>query len=279
MRYTSLFRDHPTFGNVRYAEEGILTSDGRRVILIEYERAPLDRSSKAYQGFYQSSGMTSRHEGTWFPFDGDVVDATTGERLLLKLDTTNFAKQFKTFVQKASASDVVLQKNLIKFGTALFMYVSYKIGDGIWKNKREVTKLKRRVPKWIWKDDESVEGTWNLSNIQFGRAYRSQKDVNLYLGSALSFNYLKGSEYPITMNGDWVLNYREIYRGKRFTFYEGTRISFERSLLTKCGATDEPILLNFMIQYDHHLTSLVNFFYPSVHGLSIFEEKYCRKFH
>lgn len=276
MRFHLLF-DHPTFGKVRYGEEGILTSDGRKVILVEYEiqTSGRRRPIKAYQGFYQSSGMISRQPGTWFPFDGDVVNSATGEGLLLKLDTTTFAKQFKTFAQ---SSDVPLQKNLIKFGTLLFLYVSYKIGDGIWTRPREVSKIKSRVPRSVWKDDDGVESGWDMSKIRFGRAYRSPKEVNLFLGSALSMNFLKGTEYPATMNGDWILDYKEIYRGKQFLFYPKTRIEFERRLLTVCKNGDEPILLDFMIQYDHSLTSLANFFYPSMAGLSIFEHKFCQKF-
>ena len=278
MRYQKMF-EHPTRGRVRYANEGVLTSDGRRVVLIEYEVVPFDRRSKAYQGFYQSSGMMSKYEGTWFPFDGDVIDANTGERLLLKLDTTNFARQFKTFVQKTSPADVTFQKNMIKFGTGWFAYISYKMGGGIWDDRRQVAKIKKRLPKTFWDDnDEAVSSAWTLSKVKFGRARRTQKDVNVYLGNALSMNFLKGSEYPASMNGDWILDYREIYGGKEFAFYQGTRIDFKRTLLTHCPHASEPVLLDFMIQYDHATTSLSNFFYPSMGGLSIFEDKYCRTF-
>lgn len=270
MRFLRLF-DHPVLGRVFYGNQGTLTSDGRKVILIKY-------NDDCLQGFYQSSGLQSGFEGTWFPFDGDVTNSQTGEALLLKVSKTSFASQFKTFVKKTKEADVRHQRNMIKFGTALFLYTSYKLGGGLWDKPRERKRALDHLPSNIRSED--VESSFDMSRISFPRRAQSQKEVNLFLKNALSFNFLKGTEYPERWNGDWVLDYRDIYNDKVFEFYPNTRISFERSLLTRCpsSTTDEPILLDFMVEEDHNNTSFTNFFYPSIQGLSIFENAFCKKF-
>jgi len=264
MKYLLLY-DHPIFGKVYYGDTGILTSDGRKVLKIKY-------SNTKYQCFYQSSGLVSKEKGTWFPFDGDVVDSNTGERLLLKLDTTYFASRFKTFVKKKSEVDIVFQKNMIKFGTLLFLYTSYQLGNGIWNTQKNVNIIKKKIQEPIFQ--ENIQSYFDEKNVSFGRTHNSQREVNLFIGNALSFNYLKDIEY--FDRDDWILDYREIYRPKLYTFYPNTRVEFKRTLLTKCNDEDD-IILDFMIQYNHNQTSLMNFFMPSINGKSIFEDKFCRK--
>jgi len=271
MKFLVLF-NHPFIGKVYYGDRGILTSDGRKVVLIKYHGACL-------QGFYQSSGMVSGSPGTWFPFDGDVTNSTTGEALLLKVSNTNFASQFKTLVKKTKKNELEYQKNMIKFGTQTFLYISYKMGDGLWNEKAKRSKALSNLPKAFLENDESVKSLWNVKRIVFPKTNQSQKDVNLFLGNALSFNFLKGTEYPATFNGDWILHYKDIYSGRQYFFYKNTKISFQRSLLTKCGENGpDDLLLDFMMEYDHHVTSFTNFFYPSIQGQSIFENRYCKKF-
>lgn len=270
MKYLLLFQ-HPMIGRVYYGDKGTLTSDNRKVIMIKYNES-------CFQGFYQSSGMESGYEGTWFPFDGDVINSDTGEALLLKLSSTTFASQFKTFVKKTKKSDVQFQKNMIKFGTLNFLYISYILGGGIWNSKAQTKKILGHVPKAYLEQD--LTSRWDIKHTKFPKIPQSQKHVNFFLGKAMSFNFLKGTEYPSNFNGDWILDYKDIYNGKLYLFYPNTRISFTRTLLTKCHQSDtkEELLLDFMIAYDHNNTSLTNFFYPSIHHLSVFENKFCKKY-
>jgi hypothetical protein len=272
MKYILLF-DHPIIGRVYYGEKGTLTSDGRKVMMIKY-----NESESCLQGFYRSSGMESGYEGTWFPFDGDVINSDSGEPLLLKLSSTNFASQFKTFVKKTKKSDVQFQKNMIKFGTLTFLYISYILGGGIWNSKAQTKRILGHVPK-VYLQNDSVNRT-DMEHVKFPKVPQSQKNVNLFLGKAMSFNFLKGTEYPTNFNGDWILDYKDIYNGKMYLFYPNTRISFTRFLFTKCTQSNskEEFLLDFMIAYDHNNTSLTNFFYPSIHDQSIFENKFCKKY-
>lgn len=272
MKFLPLF-NHPILGRVSYGDKGIITSDGRKVIMIQYNTSSL-------QGFYQSSGQQSGYQGMWFPFDGDVTNSDTGEPILLKLSNTNFASQFKTFVKKVKESDVLYQKNMIKFGSLTFLYISYQLGGGLWKRKTESRRVLSVVPKEIM--EKEVKSQWDLKKIRFPTVSKSQKEVNLYLGKAISFNFLKGIEYPSNYNENWDFDYHDIYDGKRFLFYPNTKIAFKRSLLTKCDTfkdDDSPLLLDFMMELDHSNTSFVNFFYPSIRGQSIFENRFCKKFY
>lgn len=276
MRYLLLFH-HPILGRVYYGDRGTMTSDGRKVIMIKYNETFL-------QGFYQSSGMQSGYEGTWFPFDGDVTNSQTGEPILLKVSNTTFASQFKTFIKKTKDSEIRYQKNMIKFGTLTFLYISYQLGGGLWNNRRESIRVLANVPKIYREYEDEMKNHWNIRKVTFPSSPKSQQEVNLFLKDALSFNYLKGTEYPASFNGDWILNYKDIYNGERYLFYPNTKIAFKRSLLTKCHVGEDEdqyesdLLLDFMIEYDHNNTSLTNFFYPSIHGQSIFENRYCKKF-
>lgn len=271
MMYTLLF-DHTVLGKVYYASKGVRTNDGRRVVMIRY-------NGDCYQGFYQSSGMISGYEGTWFPFDGDVTNSTTGEALLLKLSNTNFSTQFKTFIKKVKKSDIQYQKNMIKFGTLLFLYTSYVLGGGVWDSPAQSKKILANVPKDYFGGTEKNDvRKWTVRKVSFPRGLQTQKEVNMFLGKAMSFNYLKGVEYPSTFNGDWILDYKDIYAHKVYEFYPNTRIVFKRPLLTSCPSSQDEILLDFMIELDHNVTSFTNYYYPSIGGLSIFEERFCKKF-
>lgn len=301
-RWLILFRisDQHT---VYIRHDGHFTSDGRRMILVKYPLSPNNGHVEyGVQAFYESTGHVSRFEHTWFPFDGEVFDSATAHPVLLKLDTTKFASFWKTFDKSLSQSERNFRQNMIKFGTVMFMVVSMKLGRGLWDSQgmrqtvlskiQSMSKIQTATKRFV-REASSFEVECNVdTDVSFPRRGsadvpkpkgfidRLDPGVNRYIGDAISFNYLKGTEYPATFNQGWtVLDYNDIYDGKTYTFYKGTKVQFQRPLLTLC-AGKSLYILDFMIQLDHSQTQFMsNYFSIYRNGLSIAEEKFCKKIH
>jgi len=252
--YTKIWEKNPQC-EIFVSSHGVRDPYGHPILKIKYSLCLLQPGAKGfgYQGFYCSTGINSTQPDLWFPFDGITYDSFGRNLHLQKVESTQFSSRFRSMSQKPNPDKQILRR----FGCLFFIFLSSLLSDPTTFHKFE-----KKTYKFLTKQEKTQIKQWTEENIldlispldfksQAGRP--SVKTVNMFIGNALSVNYLRGVEegYASDFLGDPqnYLDYNEIYSGKIYTVYEGSRLlkPIERPLYTQCPGLSNPFIMDFFL--------------------------------
>lgn len=278
--------DHPSFGKIDI-KDNVFTSvpqDERKVVIIKYPLCLLpDQKEKkgfGFQGFYQSSGINSRFQGIWFPFDG-IAHNDLGYWYLVKPVQTIHSIQYqqKPFDEIPSPPHMLA---IYRMSCPFFIFISGLLSD------EPIFDQFLQSIKDILKPGTSQELAYysSLYSAKVPILWEKMKqikidsiiDFNRYLGNALSINFLKGYQYDIHWNGTDVLDFNEVYDGKSYQFCSNNKwIAFKRPIITKYKR--QTFICDFFILFNHMNTVLYPRYWSiDPHNDKSFEESiYCDK--
>lgn len=186
-------RPSTRFGDI-YVSKCILTEDppiiGRKFMIVRF----LHQGETYHQLFYRSSGANSRTPKVWFPCDGLVLDYDQG-LVYAKLNRTKFSKNLlqdasllKSFINIGvvglSSAEEVRTGALVRFGTPLFVYVSYLLGGDVFWGRPEARRLMGAL---IGADLDIPTPEYDLEQ-HTERVITSNEDVNRFTRDAVSPN-------------------------------------------------------------------------------------------
>jgi hypothetical protein len=242
---------------------GKTIDDKRRAVIVRYPLSMVHGDGVegyGYQAFYQSSGANAK-QGIWYPFDGITASIGQSPYWITKVIFTSFAARYD------------VQSPYKRFGCCFFIFLSSLLSDhtGI----IDTSKLKE-ADLHQWNEYSRMDGVVVAHKISYAPALDESRDINLFVGKALSYNYLKGVEYSAGYHGTKVIDYRKIYAGEKYPFFTGNKyIRMERPMLTRCEDGTE-FIADFMLSNNHENTSFMNFFsYLPKTNFSHVEKKMC----
>jgi hypothetical protein len=246
---------------------GKTIDERRRAIIVRYPLSMVqsgdgdgDGDGYGYQAFYESSGANAK-QGIWYPFDGITASIGQSRDWITKVIFTSFAARYD------------VQSPYKRFGCCFFMFLSSLLSDhsGI----IDTSKLKEADLRQ-WNHYSRMRGVLVRHKISYAPALDESRDINLFVGKALSYNYLKGVEYKAGFHGTKVMDYRKIYAGEKYPFFTGNPyVRMERPMLTRCGDGTE-FIADFMLSMDHTNTSFMSFFsYLPKTTCSYLEKRMC----
>jgi hypothetical protein len=213
------FKIHTTHPSLSvFISRNILTETpqhvGRQFAIVKYYTG---RQTPCFQLFYRSSGANSNAPHVWFPCDGLVLNYAEG-LVYAKLTHTLFSKHIK---QDTKFLDTLARLNIngmntrkkivdgafMRFGTPLFMFISYLLGGEFWRHNE----LRLFLGQYIDFDMSLYRYTYDLQRHNIIPIESTYEDVNRFTQFAVSINYIF-EQY--TFRFPQLFDYTYIYENK-----------------------------------------------------------------
>lgn len=213
--FLEIHTTHPSLSV--FVSRNILTETpqniGRQFAIVKYY---MGREVWGYQLFYRSSGANSHTPRVWFPCDGLVLNYEQG-LVYAKLTHTLFSKKIKDdtrFLESLvqfhlpgmDTQKKILDGAFMRFGTPLFMFISYLLGGEFWKHNE----LRFFLGQYIQFDMSLYRAEYDLQRHTL-LSIQSCEDVNRFTRYAVSMNYLL-DQY--TFHFPQRFDYTDIYEKK-----------------------------------------------------------------
>jgi hypothetical protein len=257
---------------ISVAVRGKMLDEKRNIVIVRYPLSMLQedktgRYGYGYQAFYQSSGANAK-QSVWYPFDGITVSIGQSPYWITKVIYTSFASRY----------DEKSKPSYKRFGCCLFMFISSLLSSTALDPSNLKEMDRKKYNEYLAMPAVVTPSSVLFQKVVFIPALDESKDINLFVGKAISYNYLKGVEYKAGFHGDKLFDYRKIYKGEKYPFFTGHRFAIlhlHRPMVTRCEDRTEYIM-DFMLSHDHNNTMYKSYFdYLPGKTYSFMEKRVC----